>query len=146
MYRTDNQGWVDFESDCRFHEVPKYAWVLCNNKIILDLPESPIFQQDGAPLRWAFAVQRYLDDKVSQLRTGRQALIAGLKIFSELDPLDFNFEPTSRTMRSQNIYNPYLISRIRLCKLYRKLLLKFHKSCENQATNNWTLFYSEWST
>lgn len=56
---------------------------------VLDLPGSPIFQQDGAPPHYAIIVRRYLDTKLPQRWIGRGGPISWPARSPDLTPLDF---------------------------------------------------------
>lgn len=63
----------------RYYAMPK----------VMDLPASPIFQQDGAPPHWSLAVRSYLDTKLPQRWIGRGGPIAWPPRSPDLTPLDF---------------------------------------------------------
>lgn len=63
----------------RYYAMPK----------IIELPGSPIFQQDGARPHWAINVRRYLDTKLPERWIGRGGPIAWPPRSPDLTPLDF---------------------------------------------------------
>lgn len=56
---------------------------------VMNLPDSPIFQQDGAPPHWSRLVRSYLDEKLPHRWIGRGGPIPWPPRSPDLTPLDF---------------------------------------------------------